>query len=464
MIHVDAMRFVDRYAGIPICWILTAVRAIASVVHRTPPLRPRKILIIKFSEMGSTVLAWPAFDELRRRIPDAELLFLTFRMNRTLFDALNPPGPVLDFDVSSPARMLVSALKTIRRLRRERVDTTIDMDFFSRLSAIVAYLVCRGNRVGFDRFTSEGLGRGRLLTHRVLYSPHVHTAAAFLSLARAVIAPDRDGVNCREAIETTSLLPPLHEPSPEALESVRRKLDEAGVPRDAPIVLINPNSSDLFPLRRWPLESYAELCSRLIDEGGGPQRPQCGAGLNPRGGSAQTGRIAAPVHVSLVITGTASEQKDAQAILDRVRSPRCVSFAGRTTFPELLALYAHAAAMVTNDSGPGHFAALLRLPTVVLFGPETPALYGPLNPNARSLYTNFACSPCVSVYNSKKSPCTRSRCLEAIPVDDVLAEVRSMLSRGANRPPAPHQPDVSADLGAMLSAELAPAHPVILNG
>ncbi len=400
MMSVDTMRLVDRVAGVPLCCLLTAVRSAVSLVSRAKSPRPRKILIIKFSEMGSTVLAYPALEELARHIPDLELLFLTFGMNRALFDAMKAPGQVLDIDVSTLPRMLLSTAKMIWRLRRERIDTTIDMDFFSRLSAIIAYLVCRGNRVGFHRFTSEGLGRGRLLTRPVMYSPHVHTAGAFLALARAVTSPDPAGLNSRVAIDTEGLTTPAYQPEPEALQAVRSRLEQSGIPPGASIVLINPNSSDLFPLRRWPLASFADLCCRLVEE-----YPE----------------------VYLVITGTASEQQDAQAILDRVRSNRVVSLAGRTTFPELLALYAIAAAMVTNDSGPAHFAALLRLPSVVLFGPETPALYGPLNPNARCLYTHFACSPCVSVYNAKKSPCTRSLCLEAISVEEVLSNVRDIL-------------------------------------
>ena len=79
--------------------------------------------------------------------------------------------------------------------------------------------------------------------------------------------------------------------------------------------------------------------------------------------------------------------------------------------------------MVTNDSGPAHFASLLQLRTVVLFGPETPRLYSPIGNKHKILYANFACSPCVSVYNGKKSPCNDNRCLKAITVDEVLREV-----------------------------------------
>jgi len=59
----------------------------------------------------------------------------------------------------------------------------------------------------------------------------------------------------------------------------------------------------------------------------------------------------------------------------------------------------------------------------VLFGPETPRLYSPMGNNHKNLYANYACSPCVSVYNAKKSSCKENRCLKAITVDEVLKEV-----------------------------------------
>ena len=87
--------------------------------------------------------------------------------------------------------------------------------------------------------------------------------------------------------------------------------------------------------------------------------------------------------------------------------------------------------MVTNDSGPAHFASLLRLPTVILFGPETPRLYSPIGDTHKDMYSNFACSPCVSVYNGKKSPCRENRCLMAITPEAVFKEVLSSFNDAA---------------------------------
>ncbi len=405
--RVDTLRLLDRYVGIPLCWILTLARRLGSLARAKKPLpSPRKVLIIKLSEMGSTVLAYPALTELKKRRPGVELFVLAFKHNTAIFDVLDlaPATHIIAVDPSSPGRLLASGLGAVARLVRERVDTAVDLDFFSRLTAILSFLVCRGNRVGFHRYTSEGLYRGDLLTHRVLYSPHVHTGAAFMALVRTLFEDPDDEPHYRGRIDAKDLALPRYAPAAHDVKSVRDKLHAAGVPQSGaePIVLINPNSSDIFPLRKWPLEHFAGLCERLLE---------------------------AVPSSWLIITGVASEQKDARFIKTRLPGPRCIDFTGRTGFRELLALYSIASLMVTNDSGPAHFAALVPLPTVVLFGPETPRLYGPLGENHTDVYADFACSPCVSVYNGKKSPCGENRCLKTIAVDQVLNEVLALIGR-----------------------------------
>ena len=143
MINVDAMRFVDRYFGLPLCCCLSLLRLLSRLIGRTKLPPPHKSLVIKLSEMGSTVLAYPAIEALKRKVPGLELRFLTFGPNRTVLETMTPPENVLAIDVSSPLRMLLSCARLLWRLRREGIDTTIDMDFFSRFGAILAFLVCR---------------------------------------------------------------------------------------------------------------------------------------------------------------------------------------------------------------------------------------------------------------------------------------------------------------------------------
>jgi ADP-heptose:LPS heptosyltransferase len=173
--------------------------------------------------------------------------------------------------------------------------------------------------------------------------------------------------------------------------------------RSKRLIAINPNASKLIEIRKWPRERYAELTRRLLDD---------------------------PQYVC-VITGVASEYEDAAFIKDHVQSDRVLDLTGKTTLRELLELFTMADLLVTNDSGPAHFAALTRIRTVVFFGPETPDLYRPLSDRCTVLYANYACSPCVSAYNQRLSPCTDNRCLTHFSVDHVYATAVAALAEGA---------------------------------
>jgi ADP-heptose:LPS heptosyltransferase len=143
--------------------------------------------------------------------------------------------------------------------------------------------------------------------------------------------------------------------------------------------------------------------------------------------------LAAHDDVLVLITGAAGERDQAEHMAAQCANDRCVAFAGHTKLTELPALYELASLIVSNDSGPAHFAAASALPTIVLFGPETPTHYGPLG-KPIVLYAGLACSPCVSVYNSRKSACTDNVCMQAITVEQVFAAVESVLKTRVREP------------------------------
>lgn len=84
--------------------------------------------------------------------------------------------------------------------------------------------------------------------------------------------------------------------------------------------------------------------------------------------------------------------------------------------------------LISNDSGPVHFAALTPIRVVAMFGPETPLLYGPLGEKAVSVSLELACSPCVNLLNHRVSPCTDNQCMKRLPVERVLDATRVLLS------------------------------------
>lgn len=63
----------------------------------------------------------------------------------------------------------------------------------------------------------------------------------------------------------------------------------------------------------------------------------------------------------------------------------------------LLALLRELDMLVTVDSGAAHIAQSIGVPTLVLFGPTSPARWGPTSPPHRALSLGLPCSPCSNV-------------------------------------------------------------------
>lgn len=387
----------DRLAGRPLCALLTLLdgpRRLIAPAHRT---EPKKILFVKLVEMGSTVLACPAFEDAARRVGRDNLYILVFKPNRAIVDMLPffRPENVITVDDTSLTAFIPSLLLALRRIRAEKIDTAIDMEGLTRASAIITRLTGARTRVGYRNFTSEGPYRGRLFTHELNYNFQHHVSRMFLALTRAAQADPREIPLLKERIpEPLPALPRLDPDNQAIQETLAIIRDRGGQPDDYPtFVLLNPNCSDLLPLRRWPTGRFIELGRRLLAE---------------------------REDVCVIVTGAPNEKRAAEAVAERIGlAPRALSLAGHTTLRSLLALYGLSRLLISNDSGPCHFASLTPVRVIALFGPETPLLYGPLGPGKRCVSAGLACSPCVNILNHRFSPCRDNRCMQAISVDQV---------------------------------------------
>jgi ADP-heptose:LPS heptosyltransferase len=129
----------------------------------------------------------------------------------------------------------------------------------------------------------------------------------------------------------------------------------------------------------------------------------------------------------VLITGSRGEREEALNMQEKVGHPRFRSFAGMHQLTAITALYNIATVLVTNDSGPAHFSAITPIRSIVLFGPETPKLYGSLG-NTESITAELSCSPCVTAANMKNSACNDAVCMKLITPERVLASVRAALN------------------------------------
>ncbi|CAK8711381.1 MAG: ADP-heptose:LPS heptosyltransferase [Candidatus Electronema aureum] len=403
--NVDTMRAVDRWIGIPLTFLLTVAVKLREAVLRSPQLLPKKILFIELSEMGSTILADPALRKARQQF-DAELFFVIFAHNRASLDLTGtiPPANVFTLREDNLVTLAWDTLRFLRWTRQHQIDTVIDLELFSRFTALLTGASGAVNRVGFYRFCNEGLYRGELLTHRVAYNPHQHIAKNFIALVNSLLADTPELPYSKQTINDAEISLPLVSFTEQQLAAMHELVARHYPAYDRTwhrLVLINPNASEMLPQRRWPSERYIKLMQCIL--------------------------ITTP-DTLVLITGAPAEHAEAEQQRLSVNHPRCSNFAGAVTLGQLPLLYSIAALMVTNDSGPGHFSSITSLPTFVLFGPETPKLYGSLG-NSTPIFAGLACSPCVSAANHRKTPCTDNQCLKAITVEQVY-EIISPVLRG----------------------------------
>jgi len=409
-VGIPTLQRTDRWIGAPLCAILTILRKIFESAGPPGPRQLRRILFVKFAEQGSTVLAYPAILRAIEMVGRENVYFVVFEDNRFVLDAMEviPEENVITIATKSFFGLATDALRAVLQIRKIGIDAVVDMEFLTRFSAMLTFTTGAKSRVGFHTFYGDGPYRGDLMTHRLLYNPHLHTSQMFEAMVEALTCDP-------SVLPTFDFRPSTNQP----LATFRPSLSEVAEinallqrenPRigSAPLILLNPNASDLLPLRRWPALRYVELARQLLE-----RYPELFIGF----------------------TGAPAEAAPNNRLADQVGSNHVIPLAGKTTLRQVLVLYARSEILVTNDSGPAHFASMTPIRVVTLFGPETPALFAPCSPNVTALWAGIACSPCVNAYNNRQSVCRNNLCMQAITVEDVFEKVTRIYDSLKRRAP-----------------------------
>jgi len=404
-LSVDTMRTIDHRVGVPLCALATPFVILLDWIKAFlagPADTPRKLLFVELSEMGSAILVDPAMRAAQAR--GAEIFFLIFKSNKASLSLLNtvPAANIFTIDASSLVSLVTDTVKFLFQARAKNIDTVIDLELFSRFTALLTGLCGARRRVGYHIFHGEGLWRGNMLTHKVHYNPHIHIAKNFMALIHAAFSSKAEQPFSKVHITDASIQIAQAVINPHdkhaVLERIERLAREAQLTftlGQQPLLLVNPNASELLVQRRWAPESFSALIVALQKKW-----PDC----------------------LILITGSPAEHAYVENVRIGANVPNALNFAGQVSFAELPALYTLADVMVTNDSGPGHFSSVTGLHTVVLFGPETPALYGSLGKSI-PITAQLACSPCVSAANHRKTPCSDNVCMRSISVEQVLEKM-----------------------------------------
>jgi len=402
---IQTQRWIDRWLGQLLCGVVSVWVRLLSLGRPAATLsrEPRHILVILLSEMGSVVLAGPMFTALRQRYPSATLHVLQLKKNQEVATLLGlaQPEHLHALDDSAGLGLLGDIWRVSMALRRLPLDAVIDCELFSRISSLMSYMSGAPLRVGFTPHTQEGLYRGSYINKAIPYNPYQHISKQFLSLVDALEAscmPRNKAAPIRELPKDTGLTVPFEATELQAYRS--KMLADHPILQGRKVVLMYAGGG-LLPERAWPAAHYAQVARGL-----------CQAGH------------------AVGLIGLRDDTQLARDLRTQIQSEFCVDLTGYTrSIRELLMLFHGAALLITNDGGPGHFASLTPIRTMVFFGPETGRLYGPLGSQAQVLESGLACSPCLSAYNHRETFCDGdNQCLKRIAPDPVLADALAALA------------------------------------
>jgi heptosyltransferase-2 len=343
----------------------------------------RSILIVKLAAIGDVVMALPMISAVKAKDPGAHITWLCGRSVEPLLACVQGIDELVAVDDAAllagrfPERV-AALIEVWLTLRWRRFDECYIAHGDPRYRHLVRFL-----RTPIVRRLG-GAGRQRLIPGRAYTDEYVRLVTQCDDHRARPFAPPR--VEARLPGRTIARLP-----------------------GDRVVVALAPggarNVARDDPLRRWPLERYVDLASRLTAAG-----------------------------VAVALTGAPSDTW----VRPGFAGLRLLDVIGETTLPELLAFYRHCAAVVTHDSGPLHLAGLAGTPRVALFGPTHPSSFVKPDPSVRVVWPAGGRMPCAPCYDGKNfAACGDNRCMQAITVSEVLAQVLGIVAdqSPAGRPP-----------------------------
>jgi heptosyltransferase-2 len=352
---------------------------------------PKSILVFIPNWVGDVVMATPALRAIRRQYPAARIVHLIRSyvadvLEGTEFadDVVFWPGGRKARRSNLPDRTAPSShIELIRRLRRGRFDLAVLLTNSFR-SALVARLAGASRRAGYARD-----GRGWLLTDRLepprengCFVP-IPALDYYNNLVRRLGCHD---VTDRLELATTAA----------DEDAIDRRLGLAEPAR--PLIVLNPGAH-YGPAKCWPAEYYAELADALVD------------------------RYDARVVASLA----AGEGPIADRLAAAVKRPLEIFVDPPLGLGPLKALVRRCRLLITNDTGPRHFAAALGVPVVTIFGSSDPAWTDTRYARERIVTVHLDCQPCMK----RVCPLVHHNCMRQLLPERVLEKVEELLPRPA---------------------------------
>ncbi len=346
--------------------------AIAGIVPRDGKIKKdaNKILVIRFSGIGETLLALPMVKILRENGYSIDGFALRNRAgvvfkNCRLFKKVYGFTDLLNL--------------------YQKYDIAIDCEAFTNFSALVARY-CAKTTIGF-----AGLERSKLYDYKINYNDKQHVVYTFCDM----LAPL--GI---KNVKISALEPLVYENN--TLENAKKFINPYRKEYKK-LIGIYPSSEKTVPERRW--KKYPEFIDALLEK---------------------------YKDALVFITGSGTEDaRICKEVTKNIKNKeRLVNTCNKFSFNEFCCFVKQLNLFVSNDSGPMHIAAAMGVPTIGLFGPNIPLRFGPFGKNNIGIYKcGPECKPSINVHLGEfKSNPKAAECINKIDVKDVIEASEKILN------------------------------------
>jgi heptosyltransferase I len=346
-----------------------------SIMSKTP-----KILIIRLSSLGDILHALPAFVDLRRTFPNAQIDWLAGKKFAFLLSTIRGVNTIYTIDTNSLLQFPINRPAwremnhRIRSLRAQHYDISLDFQGLLK-TALIGSLIAARTRIGF----SKDLVReppAQWFYHGKLGKPDAQVHVSTLNRMLAELA----GAKRSEFSPLDLSAPPADTSYIDSLLAEKRLNHFA---------IINPGGG--WPTKRWRLERYGALAAKIQHE----------------------------LKIPVVVTTGPGEEDYYKIIAKHCSDPTPHHLP--ISFLQLIPLLKKALIFIGGDTGPFHLACATGTPTVGIFGPTSPIRNGPWRSEDQAVTRMLPCSCC-----HKRSCAANDDCMD-IAVDEVFAAVMRRL-------------------------------------
>lgn len=335
--------------------------------------KPEQILMVHQGGLGDFILCLPAFGSIRRYYPKAQIELMGYPRILQLVERRYYVDQARSIDEAGLGSFYLKDGKLGGAVSR----------YFAGFDRAFLFLQDRDG-IFSDNIRKTGLKGVFSISPFPEKGRRVHVIDHILSSLSSM------GIPPGESIPRVFL---LEEDRQFAEEWLRHRGDHEGVEKG--LVAIHPGSGSRKKL--WPVDNFLDLVARITGD----------------------------LRLKTILLVGPTEGEYLGSGLGRMRSMGPMWAEGLPLI-HVASLLDRCRCYIGNDSGITHLAAAVGIPTVALFGPSDPEIWGPRGEGVAILRKNPGCSPC---NEEELERCNQRRCLELIEVEEVIERARRLMQR-----------------------------------